>query len=61
MSRSQQGLSGAGEWHQFKSLFPELRQKRTRSWMWLRLALQICCGMRCTTGAGDRLERKNDT
>ena len=27
MSRSQQGLSGAGEWHQFKALFPELSYK----------------------------------
>ena len=27
ISRSQQGLSGAGEWHQFKSLFPELSGK----------------------------------
>ncbi|OAT86361.1 class I SAM-dependent methyltransferase [Desulfotomaculum copahuensis] len=27
MSRSQQGLSGAGEWHQFKALFPELSGK----------------------------------
>lgn len=42
MSRSQQGLSGAGEWHQFKALFPDLSgKKRTRSWMWLRLVLQI--------------------
>jgi SAM-dependent methyltransferase len=27
MSRSQQGLSGAGEWHQFKALFPDLNGK----------------------------------
>jgi 2-polyprenyl-3-methyl-5-hydroxy-6-metoxy-1,4-benzoquinol methylase len=27
MSRSQQGLSGAGEWHQFKALFPDLSGK----------------------------------
>lgn len=27
MSRSQQGLSGAGEWHQFKTLFPDLSGK----------------------------------
>lgn len=27
MSRSQQGLSGAGEWHQFKALFPNLSGK----------------------------------
>jgi hypothetical protein len=30
MSRSQQGLSGAGEWHQFKALFPDLSGK---SWI----------------------------
>lgn len=28
MSRSQQGLSGAGEWHQFQKLFPDLTGKR---------------------------------
>ncbi len=28
MSRSQQGLSGAGEWNQFKLLFPDLSGKR---------------------------------
>ncbi|TCL57326.1 methyltransferase family protein [Kineothrix alysoides] len=27
MSRSQHGLSGAGEWHQFKALFPDLKDK----------------------------------
>lgn len=27
MSRSRQGLSGAGEWHQFKALFPDLGGK----------------------------------
>lgn len=27
MSRSQQGLSGAGEWHQLKNLFPDLKNK----------------------------------
>ena len=27
MSRSQQGLAGAGEWHQFKALFPDLSGK----------------------------------
>lgn len=27
MPRSQQGLSGAGEWHQFKALFPDLSGK----------------------------------
>lgn len=27
MSRSQQGLSGAGEWHRFRALFPDLRGK----------------------------------
>lgn len=27
MSRSQQGLDGAGEWHQFKALFPDLTDK----------------------------------
>lgn len=27
MSRSRQGLSGAGEWHQFKALFPDLNGK----------------------------------
>ena len=27
MPRSQQGLSGAGEWHQLKALFPDLRGK----------------------------------
>ena len=27
MSRSQQGLSGAGEWHQFNALFPDLSGK----------------------------------
>jgi len=27
MSRSQQGLSGAGEWHQLKALFPDLNGK----------------------------------
>ena len=27
MSRSQQGLSGAGEWYQFKLLFPDLKDK----------------------------------
>ncbi len=27
MSRSQQGLTGAGEWHQFKALFPDLSGK----------------------------------
>lgn len=27
MSRSQQGLSGAGEWHQLKALFPDLSGK----------------------------------
>ena len=27
MQRSQQGLSSAGEWHQFKALFPDLRGK----------------------------------
>lgn len=27
MSRSRQGLSGAGEWHQFKALFPDLSGK----------------------------------
>lgn len=27
MSRSQQGLSGAGEWHQFQALFPDLSGK----------------------------------
>jgi SAM-dependent methyltransferase len=27
MTRSQQGLSGAGEWHQFKALFPDLSRK----------------------------------
>jgi SAM-dependent methyltransferase len=27
MSRSQQGLSGAGEWHQFRALFPDLNGK----------------------------------
>ena len=25
MSRSRQGLSGAGEWHQFKDMFPDLK------------------------------------
>lgn len=28
MSRSQLGLSGAGEWHQFKDLFPDLKGKK---------------------------------
>lgn len=28
MSRSRQGLSGAGEWHQLKALFPDLSGKR---------------------------------
>lgn len=28
MSRSQQGLAGAGEWHQFKALFPDLQGKK---------------------------------
>ncbi len=28
MPRSQQGLTGAGEWRQFKALFPDLRGKR---------------------------------
>lgn len=27
MARSQQGLSGAGEWRQFKALFPDLSGK----------------------------------
>lgn len=27
MARSQQGLSGAGEWHQLKNLFPDLKNK----------------------------------
>jgi len=27
MSRSQQGLDGAGEWHQLQPLFPELTDK----------------------------------
>lgn len=27
MSRSQRGLAGAGEWYQFKTLFPDLRDK----------------------------------
>lgn len=27
MPRSQQGLAGAGEWHQFKALFPDLKGK----------------------------------
>lgn len=27
MSRSRQGLSGAGEWYQFKALFPDLSGK----------------------------------
>lgn len=27
MPRSQQGLAGAGEWHQFRALFPDLRGK----------------------------------
>lgn len=27
MSRSQKGLSGAGEWHQFRALFPDLKGK----------------------------------
>jgi ubiquinone/menaquinone biosynthesis C-methylase UbiE len=27
MSRSQQGLSGAGEWQQFKTMFPDLKDK----------------------------------
>lgn len=27
MSRSRQGLAGAGEWHQFKALFPDLNGK----------------------------------
>lgn len=28
MSRSVKGLEGAGEWHVFKSLLPDLRNKR---------------------------------
>lgn len=28
MSRSRQGLSGAGEWHQFKDMFPDLKGKQ---------------------------------
>ena len=28
MSRSRQGLSGAGEWHQFKDMFPDLTGKQ---------------------------------
>lgn len=28
MSRSQQGLSGAGEWHQLKDMFPDLKGKK---------------------------------
>lgn len=28
MARSQQGLAGAGEWHQLKPLFPPLEGKR---------------------------------
>lgn len=28
MGRSQQGLAGAGEWHQLKPLFPPLEGKR---------------------------------
>ena len=35
MSRSQQGLSGAGEWHQFKAMFPDLRGK---------IVLDLGCG-----------------
>ena len=35
MSRSQQGLAGAGEWHQFKALFPDLDGKNV---------LDIGCG-----------------
>lgn len=28
MSRSREGLSAAGEWHQFKQMFPDLHGKR---------------------------------
>lgn len=28
MSRSQQGLDGAGEWHQFRNMFPPLKDKK---------------------------------
>ena len=35
MPRSKEGLSAAGEWHQLKTLFPEVRGKRV---------LDIGCG-----------------
>lgn len=28
MARSQKGLDGAGEWHQLKVMFPDLKEKQ---------------------------------
>ena len=42
MSRSREGLSGAGEWHQMKKLFPPLEGKKGAGpWMRVRLALRL--------------------
>ena len=53
MSRSKDGLSSAGEWHQLKSLFPPLEGKKcSRFGLWLWMALQICSGAGSSTGVG---------
>lgn len=44
MSRSREGLSGAGEWETLKDLLPDFAGKRVLDLGWLWLALHLCHG-----------------
>ena len=42
MSRSVEGLKGAGEWHILQKMLPDFIGKSTGSRLWIRLALHLC-------------------
>ena len=47
MSRSQQGLAGAGEWETLRKLLPDFKDKRVLDFrMRLWMALYLCDGTR---------------
>ncbi len=61
MSRSREGLSAAGEWHQLKPLFSAASGEngfgfRLRLW----LALHVCGRTGSCKGIGAGLEQEND-
>ena len=43
MSRSQQGLSGAGEWETLRKLLPDFKDKQSSSSVWFLLFKRYGC------------------